>query len=365
MATHYELLTEGEQAHWDEYATLRSISDWMGFTDDQDERRADSRAWLQAKRKEIWRLAQPEPKGDGKGWDHADRRERYETLRDKHLNGATVQRKETTLPASGALDSERAVIEEREIWIQIDSTTDDQKVRKQACTDWLISQRKKLWHLMRDDPDGNEANYREQRYENLCIATRHGSAYEDWNATHDQYGKSTQTNGPKGGSARSKAISHLRAREGYTENPANSNSDNRSDGITTSQRHTAAGATWLDGEPWCGCWCYYAAESAGVVGIDSHMASVAQIEDFAKAGQKCYRGWTTDRSKVMQGDLVVIGGYGVHVETVVAIEGSNTRTIGGNTSPGSSGSQSNGGGAFERVRSPGECRGYALMDYPG
>jgi hypothetical protein len=99
MSTHYDLLTEGEQAHWDEYATLRSIADWAGFTEDQDERRADARGWLQEKRKEIWRLAQPAPDGDGKGWDHADRRERYETLKDSNLNSATVQRKETTLPA--------------------------------------------------------------------------------------------------------------------------------------------------------------------------------------------------------------------------------------------------------------------------
>jgi hypothetical protein len=360
VSTHYELLTEGEQAHWDEYATLRAISDWAGFTEDQDERRADARGWLQEKRKEIWRLAQPAPKGDGQGWDHADRRERYETLKDENLNGATVQRKETTLPATNALDSERAVIEEREIWWQIDSTTDAQKARKQACTDWLIAQRKQLWHLMEDDPERNEANHRQNRYDNLSIATKHGSAYAEWDAEHDQYGKATS-----GASSRQVAMDHLERRDGYTENPANSNSDNRSDGITASQTATANGGSWLYGEPWCGCWCFYAAEAAGVAGIDSHMASVAQIEDYARSGQKCYRGWTTDRSKVQRGDLVVIGGYGVHVETVRGFDGSNTLTYGGNTSPDSSGSQSNGGGAFKRSRSPGEVRGYALMDYPG
>lgn len=358
MSTHYELLTDGEQAHWDEYATLRSISDWAGFTADQDERRADSRAWLVETRKTIWRSAQPD--GDGKGWDVYNRRERFETLKDENLNGATAQRQETTLPASGSSDGEKAVIEEREIWWQITSTTDDQKVRKQSCTDWLITQRKKLWHLMRDDPAGNEANRRQQRYENLCIATKHGSCYEDWDASHDQYGKSIQKTSP-----RDLALEHLSKRLGYTENPANSNFDDRPDGIKTSQRHTAGGGTWLDRQPWCGCWCFYALEAAGVAGIDSHLASVAQIEDYAKAGQKCYRGWTTDRSKVKPGDLAVIGGYGVHVETVVAIEGSDTRTRGGNTSPGSSGSQSNGGGAYERVRSPSEVRGYALVAYPG
>jgi hypothetical protein len=360
LSTHYEVLTEGEQAHWDEYATLRSISDWAGFTEEQDERRADARGWLQEKRKEIWRLAQPAPEGDGKGWDHADRSDRYETLKDKNLNAATVQRKETTLPAAHALDSEGAVIEEREIWFQIDSTTDAQKARKQACTDWLIAQRKQVWHLMQDDPERNEANHRQSRYDNLCVATKYGSAYEDWDAEHDQYGKATS-----GTSSRQIAMDHLEKRDGYTENPADSNSDNRSDGIKASQRATADGATWLDGEPWCGCWCYYAADAAGVAGIDSHMASVAQIEDYARQGQKCYRGWTTDRSKVQRGDLAVIGGYGVHVETVRGFDGQNTLTYGGNTSSGSSGSQSNGGGAYKRSRSPSEVRGYALMDYPG
>jgi hypothetical protein len=360
MSTHYDVLTPGEQAHWDEYATLRSISDWKGFTADQDQRRADSRTWLQERRKEIWRSAQPPPKGDGHGWDANDRRQRYETLKDVNLNGSTVQRKETTLPAGGSSDAEKAVIEEREIWLQIDSTTDAQKARKQACSDWLIAQRKQLWHLMRDDPDGNEANRRGMRYENLCIATHTGEAYDYWDKTHDQYGKST-TGASKG---RQAAIDHLAKRVGYTEDPPDSNCDQRSDGIRTAQDHCAGGGTWLRYEPWCGCWCFYGAEAGGVAQIDSTMASVAQIEDYAKAGQKCYRGWTTDRSKVKPGDLAVIGGYGVHVETVRGFDGSNTLTYGGNTSSGSSGSQSNGGGAYARSRNPSEVRGYALMNYP-
>jgi len=42
-----------------------------------------------------------------------------------------------------------------------------------------------------------------------------------------------------------------------------------------------------------------------------------------------------------------------------------TLTHGGNTSSGTSGSQSNGGGAYKRVRYPSEVRGYALVRYPG
>ena len=161
------------------------------------------------------------------------------------------------------------------------------------------------------------------------------------------------------------ALKHMSARLGYTENPSGSNCDDRSDGIRTSQDHCADG-TWLRGEPWCGCWCFYALETAGVERIDSHLASVAQIEDYARQAAKCYRGWTNDRARVKAGDLVVIGGRGVHVEMVRSINGDgSTSTYGGNTSPGTSGSQSNGGGAYARVRYSSEVYGYALVRYPG
>lgn len=164
---------------------------------------------------------------------------------------------------------------------------------------------------------------------------------------------------------RDTVMQHHAKRVGYTENPADSNCDNRSDGIKTSQLHTAGGGTWLLYQPWCGCWCFYGLESGGVQGLGSWMASVASIEEYAKGKNGCFKGWTTDRSKVKKGDLVVIGGYGVHVETVRGFNGSSTLTYGGNTSSGSSGSQSNGGGAYARTRSPGEVRGYALVRYPG
>jgi peptidoglycan hydrolase-like protein with peptidoglycan-binding domain len=167
--------------------------------------------------------------------------------------------------------------------------------------------------------------------------------------------------------ARRKAMDHQAKRVGYTEQPADSNFDHRLDGIRTSQRHTAGGGTWLDRKAWCGCWCYYALETARVKGIDYSLASVEQIEDNAKASKKCFRGWTTDRAKIKPGDLVVVGGYGVHVEMVrgPAQSDGGVPTYGGNTSPGTSGSQSNGGGAYKRVRYPGEVRGFALVRFPG
>jgi len=166
---------------------------------------------------------------------------------------------------------------------------------------------------------------------------------------------------------RERAMEHMAARVGYTEDPPNSNCDYRPDGIRTSQDHCAGGGTWLRGQPWCGCWCYYALEAAGVYPLDSSLASVASIEDQARAGSLCFETWTTDRSRIRPGDLVVVGGYGQHVEMVrgPANGDGSVPTYGGNTSPGSGGSQSNGGGAYERVRYPSEIRGFALVEFPG
>lgn len=172
---------------------------------------------------------------------------------------------------------------------------------------------------------------------------------------------------PKG---RDLLAGHFNKRNGYTEQPAGSNFDQRQDGIKRAQRITAGVAMetsrgWLDRQPWCGCWAFYALDTAGVTGLGSWMASVAMIEDRARKKLSPFTGWTTDRSKVKLGDLVVIGGRGIHVETVRGISGSNTLTWGGNTSSGSIGSQANGGGAFQRTRTPAEVYGYALVRYPG
>ena len=85
MATHYDLLTEGEQAHWDEYATPALDPDWAGFTAEQDSAAHAARDWLvgaSARRSGGSRSPRADG-GDGQGWDHANRRERYETLKDE------------------------------------------------------------------------------------------------------------------------------------------------------------------------------------------------------------------------------------------------------------------------------------------
>ena len=180
---------------------------------------------------------------------------------------------------------------------------------------------------------------------------------------YQRFHKEPDDDAPVSGSVRDKIKAHQEARVNFTENPWGSNFDNRTNGIHKCQDVTANGAHWLDKTAWCGSWCQYAL-TAGGFKVTSRLASVAAIEDMAKSGTYPFRGWTTNRSKVRMCDLVVVGGYGVHVEMARAkmnADGS-IPTWGGNTSPGTIGSQSNGGGAFRRVRYPSEIRGIAIID---
>src|SRR4051812_47177488 len=138
----YGDLTEGEQAHWNEYTNLRGISDWPGFDAAQDERRAASRAWLQERRQYIYDLAEGNVEGTEAGWDVADRKARYDFLADANLNRGAPKH-EVRLPCSGtATDTEKVYVEEREVYLAFGSTTDAQKARKQANVDWLVERRK-------------------------------------------------------------------------------------------------------------------------------------------------------------------------------------------------------------------------------
>jgi hypothetical protein len=183
----YGVLTEGEQTTFDEYTNLRAISDWPGFDADQDNRRADSRAWLLSRSDYLVSLANGEVPGETPGWDTADRGHRYDYL--STLNSGSPKH-EVRLPCPGdATDAETVHIEEREVYLAWTSAYEAQTARKQASVDWLVTQRKKLWHLMQDDPDGNGPNDRQARYDALCVATHYGSAYESWDAAHNKWGQ--------------------------------------------------------------------------------------------------------------------------------------------------------------------------------
>lgn len=162
-------------------------------------------------------------------------------------------------------------------------------------------------------------------------------------------------------SAREVAVQWALSQVGVHEVPAGSNGGGK---ITQWQK---AFGEWLVNQAWCGVFVGQALLHAGVKNVGSWIASVASIEDLAKAKRGPFRGWTTDGSRVLRGDLVVIGGRGVHVELVVRVfEDGSVETVGGNTSAGD-GSYSNGGevahraGTTRRPRSM--VHGFALVRY--
>jgi hypothetical protein len=131
---------------------------------------------------------------------------------------------------------------------------------------------------------------------------------------------------------RGKALRHLKKHRGITEFPAGSNSDNRPHandkrwGITKAQTLCAGGGKWLHGTPWCGTWCFWALHAAKVEGLSSRLASVALIEDDARAHRRPFFDWKT---------------------------------------PGQWRDVNRGGGAFRRERNLRDVHGFARVNYPG
>lgn len=165
-----------------------------------------------------------------------------------------------------------------------------------------------------------------------------------------------------------RAIRWLKARDGITEQPYGSNTDTRKDGIRAAQVLVAGGGTWLVGLAWCGTWACAAALHAGLkIPQPWRWASVALIEEDARAGRNGFLSWTRDVARIRKGDLVVLYGHGVHVETVVMVLRplGVIVTRGGNTSSGTAGSQNNGGGAYRRRRALSDVYGFARVAYPG
>lgn len=173
--------------------------------------------------------------------------------------------------------------------------------------------------------------------------------------------------------ARGRAMRWLTNHRGITEQPPGSNRDNRKDGITAAQKRLGS---WLVGTPWCGTWACNAALVGGVkMAHPERWASVAFIEDDARRGVNGFRDWRPSPvartgkvwRNVYRGDLVVLFGRGVHVETIrscawIYRKLGLIRTEGGNTSPGD-GSQSNGGWAGPRLRRISDIHGIARVRY--
>jgi hypothetical protein len=349
MSDHYDDLTDTEQCYWNAYTRLRELSDWEGFDEGQAAHKEAARAWLVSQRKEIWRCAEGSKKCDGgPGWNVNQRSERYAQLKDNSLNTGSP-RNLCQLPTNGGTPSEKAMISEREMWWNQASVDNTTKGWRQRNADVLTGRRKQVWHLGEDE--GWDESERELRYENLCVATKTGEPYDQWAAKH-----STTTGQPSsdtGKSARQAAVENCKRYLGVNENPPNSNRGNE---IDDWNRRVAG---YL-GAPWCASFATCMAWDAGAKGGSS--ASVQYIVNMAKAGSGMFRGWTTDPGVPLRGDLAIISCSSCHVEMVIDSDDAYD-TIGGNTSPGSEGSQYDGGCVAHRQRN-GEVYGWALVDYP-
>jgi hypothetical protein len=349
----YSDLTETEQCYWDEYGTLRSITDWAGFTDAQDNRKRAARDWLVNQRQEIWRCAEGKKQcSGGAGWNVNNRQARYDTLSDSNLNTATAKH-EYTLPANGCTDTEKSYIEEREGYLMIGgdgaSADDAQKARKTANSDWLVSRRKQVWHLGEDE--GWDEAERELRYENLCIATHYGSHWDAYEKSHNKYGQAAGEPA-SGGTSRSACRDWLESHLGVHENPDGSN---KGQPQPSKWQERVYGD---DGVPWCACFAVCSAWDCGVKGTGT--AGVGNNVSLAKQGSGIYRGWTNDPSKVHAGDHAFIGSD----HTGVIYDASSGTTIEGNTSA-SGGSQWNGGQVAKKTRGWGYwSAGFGIVDFP-
>lgn len=174
---------------------------------------------------------------------------------------------------------------------------------------------------------------------------------------------------------RGRALRWLTNHRGLTEQPYGSNRDNRKDGITAAQKRLGS---WLVGLAWCGVWFCNAAMAGGVRPAKPYRwASVANIEDDARARVNGFRGWVSRPARfgshwkrAFRGDGVVLFGRGVHVATLRDCS-LKYRLLGyvitdeGNTTPeGGTGNQANGGGSYRRRRKIADIHGLALVDYP-
>jgi len=157
----------------------------------------------------------------------------------------------------------------------------------------------------------------------------------------------------------SRAVNAFLAKVGTRERPPGSNGGGI---ITTMETYWGFGRV-----PWCGIACgYHAKKFGGVKGLRSDVAAVRAIENHARARHEPYGRWQSSPAGALPGSFVVIGGSGVHVGMLVqSLSGGRARTVEGNTSFGSSGSQSNGGCIAARIRSAAEITGVATMNYPG
>jgi cell wall-associated NlpC family hydrolase len=116
--------------------------------------------------------------------------------------------------------------------------------------------------------------------------------------------------------------------------------------------------SWMRGAPWCGLTVWEACRHAGLA-LDKTTVSTVAIRSMAQRGTGGFRTWhdATSGYQPQPGDVAIYGTAGTGpVHTGIYVGGG--RMVEGNTSPGSGGSQANGGGIY--IRSLAERRGWLL-----
>lgn len=143
-----------------------------------------------------------------------------------------------------------------------------------------------------------------------------------------------------------------------TESPAGSN---RGPLIDQMQREVGMLA-----QPWCGAFVHWCLAHGGGINVDPQVRYCPWTEAAAKNGTGGFERWipATHATEAPIGSLILYGSSEAeHVEVLCSrSDGSSVHAAGGNTSSGD-GSQSDGGGAFEKVRPVGggfPVRGFAV-----
>lgn len=147
-----------------------------------------------------------------------------------------------------------------------------------------------------------------------------------------------------------------------TENPAGSNTDR---GGLIDQAQAECG---IHGTYYCGAGAHYLLKHGGGIEVSTGIVYCPTTEALAKSGTGGFKEWipVARAREAPVGSLALFdeGGIAGHVEVLVErITTSEAHTVGWNTSSGDGGSQSNGGGVFERDRPLGggfPIRGFAV-----
>jgi hypothetical protein len=228
----WKYLGDAEKTTCEEYTFLRRLEDWSGYDDPQAQRRKDAWHWLSD------RLGEYEA-GEHNDWSHHADREAYidavlHGYDELHYSAASYPR--DWMP-NGHGD-QNVYVKERCYYVAFETQYDAQRERKLDNLHWLEDERQRVWRYGEDH--GWDADHRRQRYDNLQIASHYGSAWTAWQggayvycdpdpAFHDD------------GNWRDQSAEWHESHLGITENPSDSNCDNRDDGIRNSQDKTAGG----------------------------------------------------------------------------------------------------------------------------